>query len=533
MFNKTGYQLIVLHAHLPYVHHEGYNPPFLEENWLNEAISETYLPLIKSFRTLKRESVQFKITMTFTPTLLSMLQDKYLQNNFLKYTEKLIELSNKELKRTTYDPHLNYLSGYYLNHFEENKKLFLELDKDVTLGFKEFVQDGSLEVITCPATHGFLPLLESEPSSVHAQIHIGKKMHKKVWGLDPRGIWLAECGYYPGVERFLADEGIRYFFVDSHAVANAVPRPRFGVHAPVEIGHGVFAFARDPESSAQVWSATQGYPGDFRYREYYRDIGYDLDYDYIKDYVHPTGIRINTGIKYHRITGKTHFKDYYHPDWAVEAAGNHAEDFLRNRILQADHLLREEGQPPVIVSPYDAELFGHWWFEGPTFLEFLFKKMHFDQSNIAPIHPMQVIGILPRIQSVKMEMSSWGESGYSDVWVNGTNDWVYRHVMECCIVMDQMVHIHRGTEEPTKRRILNQMARELLLLQSSDWAFIMKTGTMVDYAQKRVKIHTNLFLELNDMLQKLPELDEERLAEIEKEHPIFPEMKFEDFIWNS
>ena len=146
MNNKVGYQILVLHAHLPYVRHKGYSPAFLEENWLNEAILETYLPLIKSFRNLKKENVHFKITMTFTPTLLSMLGDDYLRDKFLAYLDNLIELSEKEVKRTTYDLHLNYLSKYYLENFQENKKLFLELKKDIVEGFKEFVKDGSLEV---------------------------------------------------------------------------------------------------------------------------------------------------------------------------------------------------------------------------------------------------------------------------------------------------------------------------------------------------------------------------------------------------
>lgn len=529
--NKTGYQIIHLHAHLPYVRHKNYEPKFLEENWLNEAILETYIPLILMFRKLKNENVSFKLSMTFTPSLLSMLGDEYLQKNFLEYINKLIELANKENKRTSFDPHLNYLSNFYLNKFEEYKKVFLDLNQNIIEGFKEFVLSGNLEVITCTATHCFLPLFESEPSTVHAQIKIGKKLHTEVWGIDPRGIWLAECGYYSGVEKFLADQGIRYFFVDTHAIANSIPKPKYNVFAPVEVGSGVFAFARDIQSSSQVWSSIHGYPGDFRYREYYRDIGFDLEYDYIKNYIHPSGIRINTGIKYQRITGKSNYKEYYQPDWAIEACGNHAEDFFRSRILQAEKLKSENGQNPIIVSPYDAELFGHWWYEGPTFLEFLFKKIHFDQSKIETVHPMQAIGLLGKIQSVKMGFASWGEDGYADVWLNRGNSWIYRHIFECTIMMEALVHQYRNTKEETKRRILNQMARELLLLQSSDWPFIMKMGTMVNYAEKRIKIHTNLFYKLHEELNSSsPNMD--YVKNIEEEHPIFPNIKFEDFIHN-
>lgn len=158
--------------------------------------------------------------------------------------------------------------------------------------------------------------------------------------------------------------------------------------------------------------------------------------------------------------------------------------------------------------------------------------MHFDQDKIESVHPMQVLGLIPRIQSVKMDMSSWGEDGYSDVWLNPGNEWIYRHIMECCIIMDQTVHLHVHTENSVIRRIINQMGRELLLLQSSDWPFIMKMGTMVDYAEKRVRIHTNLFFELTSMLS-LENFKEDRLKEIEEEHPIFPEMRFEDFIWKN
>ncbi len=528
MNSVKGYQLIVLHAHLPYVRHKGYNPTFLEENWLNEAISETYLPLLKVFRNLKKENVHFKITMSFTPTLVSMLKDIYLQDNFLKYLDQLIDLSNKEVKRTIHDPHLNYLSTFYLHRFLDLKTVFLELEKDIISGFKEFVKDGSLEVITCNATHGFLPLMESEPSSIRAQLTMGKKKHKTTWGIEPRGIWLAECGYYKGLEKYLSDQGIRYFFVDSHAVKNSSPRPKYGVYAPVEVGAGVFAFGRDMESSSQVWSAEEGYPGDFNYREYYRDIGFDLDYDYIKDYIHADGIRHNTGIKYHRITGVSNYKDYYHPDWATESAGKHAEDFMKSRINQARKFYHEEHQPAIIVSPYDAELYGHWWFEGPQFLEFLFKKIHYDQNEITTAHPMQIISNLPRIQSVEMDMSSWGEGGYGDVWLNPSNEWIYQHIFECSISMNQFAHSYFKTQEPLQRRVLNQMAREVLLLQSSDWPFILKTGTMPEYASKRVHVHTNLFLELRTMLQK-NHIQEDRLKQIEEEHPIFPEIDFEIF----
>ncbi len=526
---KKGALLFVLHAHLPFVRHPGYDKPFIEENWLNEAILETYIPLLRVYRNLKKEGVYFRITMSFSPTLCSMLIDSYLQDRFRSYINNLIALAEKEVERTKFDAHLNYLSRKYLGHFQDTLKVFEELGGDITKGFKEFSDDGSLEVITCPATHGFLPFMESEPHAVRAQIRNGRRVHRRVWGKDPKGIWLSECGYFPGLENYLADEGIRYFFVDSHGIENSRPRPRFGVYAPVEVGRGVFAFGRDPESSRQVWSSKDGYPGDYHYREYYRDIGHDLDYDYIHHFLNSDGIRINTGIKYHRITGKTDYKEYYNPDAAMEVCGNQAGDFLAKRIEQAVHFYNANLQPAIIVSPYDAELFGHWWYEGPQFIEFLFKKIHYDQVTIQSIHAMETPGIVPRIQSVKMSMSSWGESGYGDVWLNSSNEWIYPHLLSCAIDMHGLAHIYKNTQDPWEIRVLNQMGRELLLAQSSDWAFIMKIGTMVDYAVRRTNVHINLFYHLKSMLEH-KEKDNPTLERIEFEHNIFPEIDFRDWL---
>jgi len=529
MYHAKGYLLLMLHAHLPYVRHPGYDRHFIEENWLNEAILETYIPLVRVFRNLREWGVPFKITMSFTPTLTMMLTDPYLQGRFRDYMKNLLELAKKETKRTQFDPHLNHLSHKYLGHFENTLDLFESVQGDITKLFLPFFESGNLEIVTSPATHGFLPYYESEPSVVRSQLRNGRRTFRRIWGREPKGIWLSECGYFPGLEDYLDKEGFRYFFVDTHGITHSSPRPMYGVYAPVEVGYGVFAFGRDLESSKQVWSAIDGYPGDFRYREYYRDIGHDLEYDYIRPHLQSNGVRINTGIKYHRITGKTSYKEYYQPDWAMEACGNHASDFLYNRGKLADWLFSQNKQPAIIVSPYDAELFGHWWYEGPQFIEFLFKKMHFDQTTIKPIHPLDATRVLPRIQSVKMQMSSWGENGYGDVWLNGTNDWIYGHIHALSIDMQALAHRYRHSTNEWEIRVLKQMGREILLLQSSDWAFIMKTGTMVDYAVRRTNVHANLFMTLRQMLDS-GNYDPNVLAGIESEHNVFPDIQIDDFL---
>jgi 1,4-alpha-glucan branching enzyme len=256
------------------------------------------------------------------------------------------------------------------------------------------------------------------------------------------------------------------------------------------------------ESSKSVWSSIDGYPGDYNYRDFYRDVGYDLDYEYIKPYINPDGTRVNTGIKYYKITGQTDYKLPYDVDKAREKAAEHAGNFIFNREKQIEYLSSIMDRKPIIISPYDAELFGHWWFEGPEWLEYLIRKINFDQDTIKLITPNDYLSIYRRNQVITPSISSWGWKGYSEVWLEGSNDWIYRHLHKAVERMMEMAVKFAETKEQIKIRALNQMARELLLAQSSDWAFIMKTGTFVTYAHNRIRSHiyrfTRLYEELNN-----------------------------------
>ncbi len=517
---QKGYLSIVLHAHLPYVRHPEYDR-FLEEEWFYEALTETYIPLVKVFRSLVRDGVDFRITMSLTPTLLSMMVDPLLQSRYLQHLDRLIELSSKEMERTKEDRSFRSLAEMYHNLFLEAKEIFCnQYHCDLAQAFREFQDIGKLEIITCAATHGFLPLMEIHKEAARAQIRVAVQTHQKVLGRSPRGIWLPECGFYPGADEILKEEGIQFFIIDSHGILFASPRPKYGVFAPVYCRSGVAAFGRDAESSKSVWSAEEGYPGDTAYREFYRDIGFDLDYDYVRPYLNGDGTRINTGIKYYRITGRTPHKEPYSPDAARDKAAQHAGNFMFNREKQAEYLYDLMGQPPMIVSPYDAELFGHWWFEGPMWLDFLFRKIHHDQDTIKTITPAEYLERHPRNQVVTPSMSSWGYNGYAEVWLNGSNDWIYRHLHKAA---ERMIEIsnERPHADGLEERAMNQMARELLLAESSDWAFILKTGTHSAYALKRTEDHINRFTNLWSQV-KNNSIDTRYLESIESLDNIFP-----------
>lgn len=522
---SQGSLALVLHAHLPFVRHPEHED-FLEEDWLYEAISETYLPLLLAFDALADEGVRFRLSMTLSPTLVTMLRDELLMTRYAKRLDLLCELGEREVHRTRKDATFGRLAHFYRDHFQSLRRAFHErYRRDLVSAFRRLQDAGHLDILACNATHGFLPLMQQVPEAVRAQVSVAANHYRQNFGKDPAGIWLAECGYFPGLERILAAERIRYFFVDTHGLTDATPRPLHGPYAPVFTEAGVAAYARDPESSQQVWSAEYGYPGDPHYREFYRDIGWDLDLDYIRPFIQPTGDRKNTGFKYFRITGKTNDKQPYDPVLARERAVVHAGNFLFNRQRQLEHLAsRLGGRTPVVVAPYDAELFGHWWFEGPWFLEAFIREAARAQNTFELVTPADDLRAHPENQVATPPLSSWGAGGYANMWLDGANDWVYRHLHHCA---RKMVELARDFPEATvpQRRALNQAARELLLAQSSDWAFIMKTGTMVEYALRRTREHVRRFLRLHDDL-RAGTLDAEWLGHVEGRDNLFPELDY-------
>src|SRR5208337_213096 len=287
----------------------------------------------------------------------------------------------------------------------------------------------------------------------------------------------------------------------------------------------VAALARDTESSKQVWSAVEGYPGDYNYRDFYRDVGFDLDYDYIKPHLHQTGIRSLLGIKYYKITGRTDHKVPYEPQVALAKAAEHAGNFMFNREKQVEWLSGSmDGRPPIIVAPYDAELFGHWWFEGPEWINFLIRKTVFDQNTVRLITPMEYLAENPKCQVAAPTGSSWGHMGYAEVWLDGSNDWIYPHLHKAA---DRMIELAQTfpKAEGLLKRALNQAAREVLLAQSSDWAFIMKAGSHVEYAVMRTTEHVLRFIRLYQDI-KGNCVDEAWLADIEYKDNIFPHIDY-------
>lgn len=522
-----GDLLLLLHAHLPYVRHPE-NPYHLEENWLYEAITATYLPLLSELQPLSESSSRPRMTISLSPTLCSMLRDKLLCERYAAYLERLLRLGEQELARAKGSEDLTELVRFYLARFTDLRSSWYAKGGDVVGAFGALQESGVLEIITTCATHAYLPVVR-EPSARRAQLLIAVRNYRECFGRYPKGVWLPECGYTDGIDQLLSELDLRYFFLDAHGLTYARPRPPLGLHAPIFAGAGVAAFGRDLLSSKQVWSQTEGYPADEMYREFYRDIGFDRPLSEIAPFIHPDGIRVYTGYKYHRVTGpRVDLQDKapYDPRAARERALTHAKDFVAKRQAQVAWLAQRMDRRPVVVSPYDAELFGHWWFEGPVFLGEVLRLL--DQSE-SPVQLQTASGYLqenPVNAVCDPAPSSWGEGGYSAVWLDHSNDWIYRHVHHAEKRLHELVEKHRGSLQVESDvpsvlfRALAQAGRELLLAQSSDWAFIMKTGTAVAYAEMRVRTHLHRFTRLATEIET-ESIDEAFLSDCENKDNLF------------
>ncbi len=523
---------IVLHAHVPWVRHPEV-PHCLEEDWLHSTLVETHLPLLEMLFRLRAEGVPFRLTLDLSPTLLAMLRDRVLRRRTLAYLDRTLRLCRDEIERSENET-IRALASHYEERFLRLRSLYVETwECDLLRAYADLRDSGHLELTASAATHGLLPLLMRVPESVQAQIRAGIRQYVQSFGRLPRGFWLPECAYAPALGPILHREGIDWTLVEEHALTTAPQADESFPFTPGVTADGLYVFGRDQASSNEVWNADEGFPGDERYRDFFRDVGLEAPLDALQEYLGESGQRQFTGLKYYRLARRGEQSEYYDPALASRAAEEHAVRFIASRGAQLAALEAEGIDHPLVVCAFDADLFGHWWYEGHEFLEHVFRGTA-QRGDFSFTTPGLYLAAhkdvaLPPAAPVS---SSWGEGGYFETWTSEENNWTHTELQARAEQLARLVHLYEENrpamdERTTKHRerAIQIMTKELLLAQSSDWSFLMKNEASRDYAERRTREHLERFDRVRAVL-----MDANQgavLDEIDEASPIFS-----DLPWN-
>ncbi len=532
-----GYFAFVLHSHLPYVLSHGRWPHGTD--WLSEAAAETYLPIIKMINELVEEGYHPKLTIGLSPVLCEQLADNSFKDEFVYYLNnkiKAAEFDAEEFYRFN-DRTMLATAHHWERFYRETLEQFEIIGQDILFEFRKLQDNGCLEIITCGATHGYYPLLARD-ESLQVQTKLAIRNYRKHFGRDPKGIWLPECAYRPryewkrpvgedqkayprkGVDEFLTENGIDFFIIDApllkggqsigvyidrfealkllwgqyeekyrprNEIKDRTPREVYLVNSAPEGKKPTAIFTRDPETGLLVWSGEHGYPGDGNYLDFHKKR-------------HPGGHR------YWAVTSsKADLADKkpYYLEKALARIPENAEHFSDKVAEILKSYATAEGQEGILVAPYDAELFGHWWYEGPQFLKDVLKNIE-NNREIKTTFLSEHLARRKPTGLVSIPEGSWGQGNHHYIWLNKHNEWTWKHIYEAEDAMCDLAQkwAERKPEDDELEQILKQAARELILLSASDWQFLISTWAARDYAELRVSEHYGDFSKLAGMARK-------------------------------
>lgn len=502
---------ILLHGHLPFGF-TGRSSHSFENAWLFEAVTESYLPLTQTAGKLNVRKIDYQIfspllTASLSPTLLSLWQHPEFAEAYQAHMQKLCQLAEAEAGNSRLPAERRVLAQYYAEYWQSLLSYFQEdLDSDLTAAFVQMAKEGIIELITTSATHALLPAFQHNPAVIERQIGEGIRYFNQVTGLTPQGFWLPECAYFPGLEEVLARWGVHYFAVESTALTRGNPPATASYNQPVQCPNGVRAIARNPAFSRMVWDAQLGYPGHPDYREFHRDAVHDLPKKLAAPFTLPDA-RTPSGLKYWAITGSEE-KRFYQPDCAIKQAQQHARQFV-------DTLEKQfvDATDTICFLPFDMELFGHWWYEGPAWLREVLQLTEAGDCLTA-LSANSAINDFEKPQTCQPATSSWGNRADFSFWINPDTDWIFAQ-LEHAQNRLQSLSPDMSKNNPLLIRANEIASKELMLAEASDWPFMIRAGTTKDYAINRIQKHLARFHSICDMIEK-EDFDEALIALLEE-----------------
>src|SRR5688572_934143 len=560
MSDHLGSLCIVLHGHLPYVLHHGTYPH--GEAWLYEAAAETYLPILDMIGGVALNRARPGLTIGLTPVLLEQLAHERFKAGFVAYLNERMDRARQDRKefQGKHELHFAYLAERWEHWYAAKLEHFERIGRDIPKEFAQRFREGHIQILTSNATHAYMPLLLND-QSIKAQMACGTGTSERRLGIKSRGMWLPECAYRPtwgewmpsvlydnprfrvGLETFIAGAGVTHFFVDTHLISGGKPLGTFehgnfrevsdaALHWDQKRGWGTplepvgvashpeapkcFAFARHPKVSEQVWSGSIGYPGAGQYLEFHRKYG-------------------ERGLRYHKVTdNKAPLSDKhpYYPDDINAKVYEHAQHFCNVvREVLGGHKYHT-GRPGVCVAPFDAELFGHWWFEGPQFLRDVVLTLAND-PQVKLMTAEEALYNYPPDKVMRLQEGSWGEKGNHSVWINDRTRWIWEMEYRAENRMLKLLHELPWQTNTRIHDMMRRAGRELLLLQASDWPFVIHSHGAVDYGIQRFAGHCTRFDRVTHIAEELARgrepgvLEKIEVDEADLHDSIFPKIDLE------
>ncbi len=492
---------LVLHGHLPWVRGHGTHP--CGEEWLFQSWAETYLPLLDVLERLADDGGRDLLTLGLTPVMAEQMEDPALLAAFhgwlarrqldLGHTVSRYGLSDRERLRPVWAAHWRRLR-WLLARFEAGP-----LRTGLVAPLRALADAGVIELLGGPATHPYLPLAE-QPEVMRAHLADGMARSASVLGRRPAGVWTPECGYrpagpvadptvaprehtaegapvlprgtvaLPGLEELWSEAGAQHLVLDGPTLTGGWPRtgaaraPQAATDHPVRVGESeLVAYGRNLDLAYAVWSPTGGYPGDPWYRDFH-------------------AIDLEGGFKSWRVTDHASLaKEPYDPEAAHARVSAHAEDFLARCAAHRDRALSSAdpgGEPPIAVVALDAELLGHWWYEGPSWLESTLRRLRGDAA-LATTTLQADRQRRDAPQRMDLPESSWGAGKGHGAWVAPQTQalWARLRAAE-----RRWVDLPDGDAKTVAWR-------QLSLAAASDWPFLVVRDQSRRYALERVEGH--------------------------------------------
>jgi 1,4-alpha-glucan branching enzyme len=441
-----------------------------------------------------------------------MLCDDYLIQKYIAHLERQIDFGRNEIQRLEGRDECALAKYYFDQAVERHTAFTIRYDCDILKALDHYRKKGRIEMLAASATNAFLPFLCRFPEAVRAQMETALSFYRYTLGISPTGFWPGELGWAKDLSPCLYSYGFTYTIINSHGLLFGKPAPSRGTFYPVKTAEGLFVLACD----YNAWAFIDGMQKEVPCRDNSLDEG--------DAFLAQNGERYNSGYKY-RLEGSGRL---YDPAAAKLSAKEHAREFLENlsgRLSGASVYMKEM---PLSLCAFNADSFGRQWHEGSCFIESLFR-LAADYRELQFMTPSEYLcqQHISAMEESHPEFSSWGDNGYAELWLDSSNDWIYRHINRS---IERMVELaDRFTEDSSlKERALNQAAREILLAQASDWPALLYREENAEYAKNQIESALQNFTTIYESLGR-SHISAEWLTSLERRHQIFPNINYRVF----